>query len=144
MSTKRIQDNASYVLIQTMKEHRDRAATELDKLGVHVGQERVLAALWDEDGLVQSRIAEQLGIELPTMTKMLERMERADLVYRQRDQQDARVSRVRLTERGHALRGAVQAAWEALDRQTFAGFTLEERILARRFFLQMRANLTHP
>lgn len=59
-----------------------------------------------------------------------------------RDRADARVSRVHLTERGRALRGPVQACWAALDERTFAGFTPEERLLARRFFIQMAENLT--
>jgi MarR family transcriptional regulator, organic hydroperoxide resistance regulator len=142
MSNRRVQDNTTYLLTQTMKAHRDWAAAALDRLGIHVGQERVLAALWDEDGLTQSQIADQLAIELPTLTKMLERMERADLVTRRRDSADARVSRVSLTERGRDLRGPVQAAWEQLDAQAFVNFTAEERLLARRFFLQMRDNLT--
>ncbi|CAA9574080.1 MAG: Transcriptional regulator, MarR family [uncultured Thermomicrobiales bacterium] len=137
----RIQEQVGFLLIQVMRGHRGRAAALLGQFGVHVGQEMVLAALWDEDGLSQSALAEQNGVEPPTMTRMIDRMARADLVRRERDTGDARVSRVFLTERGQRLREPVQAAWRTLEREAFFGFTLEERIIIRRLLLQMRANL---
>lgn len=35
----------------------------------------------------------------------------------------------------------VKQVWRTLEAETFDGFTMEERVLLRRFFLQMRENL---
>jgi DNA-binding MarR family transcriptional regulator len=68
-------------------------------------------------------------------------MEKAGLVERKHDAEDQRVSRVYLTETGRALQGDVERTWSRLEDEIFDGFTLEERVLLRRFFLQMRENL---
>jgi DNA-binding MarR family transcriptional regulator len=68
-------------------------------------------------------------------------MEKAGLVERKHDAEDQRVSRVYLTEAGRALQGDVERVWRRLEDEIFDGFTLEERVLLRRFFSQMRENL---
>jgi DNA-binding MarR family transcriptional regulator len=68
-------------------------------------------------------------------------MEKAGLVERKRDAEDQRVSQVYLTQVGRALQGDVEQTWLRLEEETYSDFTLEERILLRRFFLQMRENL---
>ena len=57
---------------------------------------------------------------------------------RRPDPDDQRVSRVYLTEAGRAVQGRVQAVWDQMEAETFAGFTPEERVLLRRFLLQLR------
>lgn len=134
-------DSVGHVLAQVAKAHRIRVAAALAGLGLHVGQEMVLMQLWAQDGLTQSDLVQRLRVEPPTVTKMLQRMERAGLVERRPDPQDARVYRVYLTARGADLRTQVEASWAAVEEQMLAGLTLEEQLLLRRLLLQMRANL---
>jgi DNA-binding MarR family transcriptional regulator len=68
-------------------------------------------------------------------------MEKAGLVERKHDAEDQRISRVYLTQDGRALQGNVEQAWRRLEDEIFADMTLEERMLLRRLFLQMRENL---
>jgi DNA-binding MarR family transcriptional regulator len=68
-------------------------------------------------------------------------MEKAGLVECRHDAADQRISRVYLTKVGRALQGSVEQTWHRLEEEIFAGFTLEERVLLRRLFLQMRENL---
>jgi DNA-binding MarR family transcriptional regulator len=72
---------------------------------------------------------------------MLQRMEKAGFVARKPDTEDARVSRVYLTQAGREVRSDLQRVLDTFDEQTFAGFTVEERVLSRRFLLQIRENL---
>jgi MarR family transcriptional regulator for hemolysin len=62
---------------------------------------------------MQRELAAAVGIEGPTLTHHLDRMERAGLVTRTRDPENRRVQRVVMTGEGeahfHALRGAVGA-----------------------------------
>ena len=76
-----------------------------------------------------------------TISKVLQRMEHAGFVERRADPEDQRVSRVYLTPAGHAICENVQKTLDALDEETFANFSLEERVLLRRFFAQIRENL---
>jgi MarR family transcriptional regulator, organic hydroperoxide resistance regulator len=137
-----INETIGFLLAQVCRAHRNTANEVLSEAGLHVGQEMVLLRLWEQDGLRQSELAEQLCVEAPTVTRMLQRMERADLVERQPDPEDARVSRVYVTPQGAALQEAVQEAWARLEAQMLRGLTLEEKLLLRRLLMQLQQNLT--
>ncbi len=137
-----MQDAFTYLLAQVARLHRTRVGGQLEELGVHVGQEMILMQLWMEDGQTQSDLAERTHVEPPTMTKMLRRMETAGLVERRRDENDARISRVYLTELGRTLHGPVADVWYSVDKTMLAGFTPEERLLLRRMLQKMRNSLS--
>jgi len=101
----------------------------------------VLQALWEQEGLMHTELARRLQVQPATITKMLQRMEKAGFIERRPDLDDQRVSRVYLTDAGRAVRADVQQVWRQLEEEAFAGFTLEERVLIRRFFQDIRENL---
>jgi DNA-binding MarR family transcriptional regulator len=136
-----IQETIGFLLSQVCRAHRQRAESALNALGLHVGQEMILHRLWREEGLTQTELGECAGVEAPTVTKMLGRMERAGLVVRRPDPADARLSRVYLTEHGRALEAGVCEVWHGLEACTRANLTLEEQLLLRRLLLQVRQNL---
>ena len=118
-----------------------RVHTLYEALGLYRGQPRVLHALWDREGLTHTELSRQLRVQPATITKMIQRMEKAGFVERRPDPDDQRVSRVYLTAAGQAIREDVQQVWRRLEEEAFAGFPEEERVLLRRFFLQIRDNL---
>ncbi|HON72641.1 MAG TPA: winged helix DNA-binding protein, partial [bacterium] len=71
----------------------------------------------------------------------LGRMKKAGLLRRETDPRDMRVSRVYLTEKGRGLKKDIEEIDKMLEDECFAGFTFEEKILLRRFFIQIRDNL---
>jgi len=142
MTTKPLEETISYQLVQLCKAHRAAANEILVETGLYVGQELVLCSLWQTCGLTQSDLAKQLCVEAPTITRMLQRMERAGLIARCIDDEDARVSRVHITEKGQALKTTIEEAWEKLETKALAGFTLEEQLLFRRMIKHMVQNLT--
>jgi len=129
------------LLAQICRLHHARAHTLLEILGLYRGQPPMLRALWKQEGLTHSELAATLHVQPATMTKMVQRMEKAGFVERKSDPDDHRVSRVYLTDAGRDVQTQVKQVWRALENETFAGFTMEERVLLRRFFLQMRENL---
>ena len=139
---RQIQDYIGFQLLQVHKAHRARAEAALNRLGLHTGQEMLLLQLWIEEGIPQSKLAACMGVEPPTATKMLQRMEHAGLIERRADPEDARISRVYLTERGRALEQPVLAVWQQLEAQTVAGLSSIEQALLRRLLMQVAANLS--
>jgi len=139
---RQIQDYIGFQLLQVHKAHRQRAEAGLNKLGIHTGQEMILLQLWIEEGIPQSQLAASMEVEPPTATKMLQRMERAGLIERRPDPEDARVSRVYLTERGRALEKPVLDVWKQLEAQTVAGLSLTEQTLLHRLLMQVLTNLS--
>jgi DNA-binding MarR family transcriptional regulator len=110
--------------------------------GVWAGQQFILRCLWDEDGLSPGQIARRLGLATPTVTKATTRMEAAGLLVRHPHPADRRLVQLQLTERGRALRHAIDGEVVRLTRRALAG--LDERASARLIdnLTVMRRNLT--
>ena len=102
----------------------------------------VLSHLWGQDGLTPSELAVRLGVEPPTVTNMLSRMEKAGLLKRCRDPLDARCTRVYLTQKGRELREPVERRWEAVQERAFAEITAEEEALLRGLLSRIYDSLT--
>jgi DNA-binding MarR family transcriptional regulator len=136
-----IEETISFLLAQICKAHRNAANTALQGVELHVGQEMVLFQLAREDGQTQTQLAERMCIEAPTLTRMLQRMERDEMIRRLADSDDARISRVYLTDHARALQPRIEECWSGLEHQTLAGFSQEERLLLRRLLMQIRTNL---
>jgi len=134
-------ESLDFLLGQCCKLHRGRMFTLFEELGLYHGQPPMLFVLWEQDGQTHTELAGRLHIQASTVTKMVQRMEKAGFIERRDDPDDQRVSRVYLTDAGYAIREDVNRIWRQLEDETFDGFTPEEQVLLRRFFLQMRENL---
>ncbi len=128
-------------LIGVMRVHRARAMELLHALGVHVGQEMILFHLWTRDGLNQTELTTCLGVEPPTTTKMVQRMEVSGLVERRPDPHDGRVVQVWLTPKGRALEGPVRDAWQTLEAMTVGCLSIGERAMLRELLANVRLGL---
>ena len=121
--------------------HRIRVHQLLEALGLYQGQPMVLRELWDQEGQTQSELAVKLKVTAATMTKTLQRMEKAGFLRREPDPEDQRVSRVYLTDNGRKVQDAVEDVFRTIEAETFANLTPEEIMLMRRLLLQLRENL---
>ncbi|MGD0004284.1 MAG: MarR family transcriptional regulator [Anaerolineaceae bacterium] len=130
-----------FLLAQVCHHHHFRANTLLEAIGLYRGQPLVLFALWEQEGLTHTELADRLQNTPATITKMLQRMEKAGFVQSRPDAKDQRVSRVYLTEAGCAIQTQVQAVWDTMEADTFADFNAEERLLLRRFLQRILQNL---
>ena len=137
-----LDDTVGFQLIHAFRVHRRFAEESLRKLGLYAGQEMILFQLWEEEGLTPTHLAQQMVVEPPTMTQMLHRMEHTGFVLRRQDSEDARVSRVYLTEQGRALEQPVRRVWQQLEERTVTGFSTSEKVLLRRLLLQVRENFS--
>ncbi len=73
----------------------------------------VLMSLWRQDGLNVTELGRRAGLEPSTMTGLLDRMERDELVVRSADPADRRAHRIELTGFG---RRAERTVTEIVDR----------------------------
>lgn len=76
----------------------------LDELGLTYPQYIVLIALYDEDNQTVGGLGEKLFLDSSTLTPLLKRMEAMGHLTRQRDPEDERQVRVRLTPQGRSVR----------------------------------------
>jgi DNA-binding MarR family transcriptional regulator len=87
--------------------------------GVSVPVWRVLATLSGGAETVTA-LAEACLLQQPTMTKVLDRMERDGLVKRAQDRRDRRLVRIHLAPRGEAMLGDLLAAARAHEAEVVA------------------------
>ena len=99
---------------------RSRHAALLAPHGLHPGQDALLMLLWQSPGLRQADLAVRLGVEPPTITRMVRRLERGGLVERRRDPDDARVMRIYSTPRARLLEVIVRRVWSELENELTA------------------------
>lgn len=135
-------ETIGYLLNQLNKAHRAVMTSRLNGLGLHPGQESLLCQIWQQDGLTKGELAERLGVQPATVSKMLSRMDSAGLVSGCRDAGDARITRLHLTEAGQSLYQPIQDTWHDVEQHMLAGFTVEERVLLRRLLMAVLDNLT--
>lgn len=121
--------------------HHTRVDQLFETLGLHRGQPPVLIALWEQEGLTQTDLAERLHNSPATMTKMLQRMERAGFIQRRQDASDQRVTRVYLTETGRTVQSQVESIFKRLEGETFANINEEDLARLNGYLVQIRKNL---
>ena len=97
------------------RSHRAKLGALLAPHGLHPGQDLLLLAVWDAPGIRPSTLAEHLGVEPPTITRMLQRLERGGLIERRADPHDARAQLVYPTPRSRLLESMVRRVWTSLD-----------------------------
>lgn len=141
MSHPKPPDTLDFQLARICHLHYTRVHQLLEALGLYRGQPGILHALWDKEGLTQTELAANLRNTPATVTRMLQRMEKAGFIYRTPDPSDQRVTRVYLTEAGWAVKVDVEKVFETIDQETFAGLSPQDRSALRQFFLRIRANL---
>jgi len=143
MERKPEHENINFLLGVIGRLRRTQMNEALAANGIYAGQEMFLWHLWRQDGLTQSQLVERLCVQPPTISKMLDRMEKAGLVERRPDPDDSRISRVYLTEQGRRSQDAVSEVWMSIEHRLTQGLSVEERLLLRRLLLQVHENLTH-
>ena len=136
-----VKEWTGFALAKVCKAHRGNVGGLLAEHGLHVGQEMVLVELWESDGLRGGELASRLGVEPPTVTKMLRRLEGCGLVERRPDPSDARSFRVYLTDRGRDLEEPVAGCWERSEERLLAGLSEEERRTFHGLLVRVRSNL---
>ena len=112
---------------RTSKILRALSDAAMRRHGLHVGQNYLLAALWERDGRTPGEVAAALNVTTPTVVKMADRMTTAGLLTRRRDDRDNRLVRLWLTDAGRALREPVEAERRLIEEKVTADLTESER-----------------
>jgi MarR family transcriptional regulator, transcriptional regulator for hemolysin len=92
----------------------------------------------------QRELAEAVGVEGPTLTHHLNRMEAAGLITRTRDPDNRRVHQVELTDAGEATFQRLLGTVTAFDRQLRTGFSKKEIDTVAGLLHRLQANAGQP
>ncbi|WP_424983466.1 MarR family winged helix-turn-helix transcriptional regulator [Maritalea sp. S77] len=101
----------------------------------------VLLMLWQEDGRLPSKIADLTFRDRTTVTRLLDGMEKKQLIERRTDAQDRRRTRVFLTSHGQQLESVLKPIAQELISQCLAGLSVDEVAQLTLLLRKMTKNL---
>ena len=101
-----------------------------------------LALLLEYDGLTIGTMSQMRGVDAPTATGIITRMEQNGLVERRHDRDDRRVVKVYLTDEGRDIVNTLAAVVEQFDHSMKRGFSEAELDLLEAHLQQIIANVS--
>ena len=111
----------------------------LHSYGLTPIQHLILEALWREDGLSAGDIGKKLVLDGATLSGVLDRMASGGWVLKESDLDDKRVLRIFLTPKSRELKPSLSEARDRTNEELLKPFTLEEKVLLKRFLRDLLA-----
>ena len=93
---------------------------------INPAQGRILFVLWREDGIPIRELAKRTSLGKSALTSMLDRLEEAGYVARERSEADRRVILVRRTAKDRAAQAAYERVSEKMAEVYYAGLESQE------------------
>lgn len=137
-----IESTVSYLLSKLGVAHRNMVERAAVEIGLHSGQIFLLMELWKRDGQRQIDLASNLGLAAPTVNKILGGLIESDFVTRGKYEDDARSTRVFLTQQGKQIREQVEQQWQRIEEEAVAGLTDTEVLMVKQLLQKMSSGGT--
>ncbi len=102
----------------------------------------VLAVLHGSDGMTVGTISQRRGLDAPTITGIIKRLEQNGLVERQHDREDRRVVKVYLTSEGEHIVDVLTSNAEEFNRRMLQGLSEAEQKTFLETLQRIIVNLT--
>ncbi|MEO8572505.1 MAG: MarR family transcriptional regulator [Pyrinomonadaceae bacterium] len=131
------EDSVAFMLAKATIIHKNSLQKYANSVGLHSGQVFVMMELWKTDGQRQIDLAARVNLSPPTVNKILGGLLENDFVTRARYEDDARSTRIFLTDKGNHVREALEQAWEELEEQTLAGLTDTEALMLKQLLQKL-------
>lgn len=96
------------------------------EIDVTPAQVSILYTLWHKDGLSQKEISEQTAKDKPSVTRLLDNMEKLELVERKVDKKDRRANKIFLTPKAAEIRERVQMATTSALQEGCKGLSAKD------------------
>ena len=121
-----------------MRRFYDRRVAQL---GVTRAQWRVIAILGHNPGMKQVELADRLDGEPISTCRIIDRLEDAGLVERQRDPSDRRAWRLSLTAKAEPIRARLSELAEEMSREAFFGLSEQQLETMGAVLARVRENI---
>ena len=110
-------------LHRSLRRNYDR---QLKSFGLTPCQLEVLMTLWSEDGIVLGELRRRVSRDGPTITGVVDRMEKKMLVERKRNELDRRVVKVHLTAKGKNMKEELSRTKKLIMEKITENLSLQE------------------
>lgn len=134
--------NVAFLSSDVGRLFRKRFAVAARRFGVTGPQWRSLAAIQRSPGINQGELAAWLEVEAITAGRMIDRLEKLDLVERRHDPADRRCWRLFLTPAADDLMARMRGCALAVIGEAVAGFSDAEQTQLLALLERVRSNLS--
>ncbi|MEM9529722.1 MAG: MarR family transcriptional regulator [Pseudomonadota bacterium] len=139
-----LEDYVLYNLVRLSSTYAAEMDAGLKARDLNMTEWRVLSLLKDKNPSTVGELARRSVTKLPTVTRMLDRMEKQQLISRRASSEDGRVVEVRMTARADRTLIEVRAVAQAVFERAFAGISQAEIEQITATLKRVRENLTGP
>ncbi len=101
----------------------------------------VMSCLWHEDKITQQQLCDLTRKDKPSMTRLIDNLEKSDLVFRHPHSTDRRVNLIHLTKQGADIREKVMAIVKAVVDKALMDISENEVATSRRVLTKIISNL---
>lgn len=130
--TSRVVQSFNRVLVKNFKEN-----------GIELSREQwsVLAVLWENNGCSQQHIAEKSFRDRPSVTRLIDNMEKDGLVERKPDPNDRRSNLIFLTQKGKDLEDKIIPLVNKTVEESYQGISKENILTVKAVLQEIYSNL---
>jgi DNA-binding MarR family transcriptional regulator len=136
-----LDDYVPYLLNRAGARIAQAFSEEMRELGTTLQAWRVLAALRDRDNQRVSELAEHTSIEISTLSRVLDGMQKQGLIARRRADDDGRVVSLHVTPAGRRLTNRIIPIAERYERVAVNGLSASETATLKRLLRRLYANM---
>jgi len=130
-----------YLIYRITNQLNRRLRKRLKLSGINIARWRVLAVLKDNGQMNISQIVERTLIEQPTVSRIVDQLEREGLAQRQISDEDSRFVRVTMTESGEKAFREIYPTATQNQELALQGFTKQEIKSLIDFLERIQANI---
>ena len=112
-----------------------------EEIEITTEQWSVLACLWKTDGVTQQDLCNLTSKDKPSMTRLIDKLERRKLVNRISSINDRRINLIQLTEAGINLEVKATDIVQSIVNKTLSNISDEELNTSRNVLKKIMANL---
>lgn len=136
-----LDDYVPYLLNRAGARIAQSFSDEVRPFGITLPMWRALAALTDRDGQTVGELSLRTSIEISTLSRVLDGLQRRKLIERKRAEADGRVVTLHLTAAGRTMTRRVIPIAERYERVAIAGLSPRDVETLKRLLRTLYANM---
>ena len=131
----------AFLIVDAARLQRTVFDRRVRKLGFTRTQWMVLRRLGEQPGVSQSELAEMLEVERATAGRLIDKLEENGWLERRADNEDRRINRIYLTDKGRSVHDIIGPIAEAMVEEELSGLSRKERELLTDLLLNVKQRL---
>ena len=121
--------------------HRAKLMELMNDTEIFPGQIPILMAIKSNDGCTQKELSNLFRYRPASISDSLKRLEKAGHILRKQDENDLRITRVYITDKGLQLLKRALDTYNSMEGVCYTGFTQEEKTQLNFFLRKVIKNL---